>query len=132
MNFLTILLFDSAFEVLGAIIGFILVLWFLMYLLALFSKATNTGIRFRRGGTITPETFDEMHAQVKGVGLFAKDIAVKIYSATKKQIEKSKFERLEKLTKLSTKIDQLKELNQLLQDNVITQEEFDIIKKELV
>jgi hypothetical protein len=119
------------FEILRMILGIIslpFILWglsiLMLYMLGAISKLTNRRI-VRRGRTIAdPQTIDYINKDLKEkkdrvLGIL-KDIKAKLNSNNKI------------LDNTASKIDRLKDLDNLLKNNVITQSEFEVLKKEIL
>lgn len=120
---LTVVLKTNPLEVIFGIIMFIGALWFFNYLMAGISKAGNVTLK-NKGRTIArPNDFDEMNQNLK-------DGVNKIANTVQKtsQTIKSKL----KTPTTGDKIKQLQDLQKLFDCGIISEQEFEVLKSEIL
>jgi|GEM_PF-5069365 len=108
-----------------AIVIIIVLQYVFGYILGGMAKLSNRSI-VRHGRTIyTPDTIDELNSDLTN----KKDRVIELY---KKIISRTntKFDRVIE-DKTLTKIDKLKKIEELFNNNIINQEELELLKKEI-
>ena len=109
-------------EVIGGILGFIVIIVLLGLLMAVFSWATNTRIHSRGGSTITPEIFPSLvNASAQGIKKLSSESISKIRKI-KGSISHDNLSKVEKLEKL----------NNLHLSGALDTEEYETLKREII
>ncbi|AUD06975.1 SHOCT domain-containing protein [Spirosoma pollinicola] len=116
----------------GAVFGIAMVValvWGTFYFGARVSKFTGKTYVFKDGSRITPQTYDKMSKQLDDRAKSVQDSVNSFTSAAKRQINNNSSSN-KNLT--SNKLNDLEKLSRLLQSGVISKDEFDKMKADIL
>ncbi len=132
LNILTVLLRESAGEMALCLILFAIAIWGFHYLMNGISKITGTKASYRGKITHSPDDFDKMNNDLKQGAQKVINVFRKINGVAKTHMDEYKRKRIQNLMTTGDKIQQLKELNELKSAGTVTEQEFEVIKSEIL